>query len=260
MPGSFQEPDLDAGGITPLVDGNGDQNAMVNTSRISRQPPLIDTDQANVPATGTLQSPSPASPGPSTSPTLDSQSGAVLPISRSSSFIQAVHVAGIPEHAQLSQFQAFPQFQEPKVASRRLRTVLQDRETAATLLYEHDKAILLRRAVAYERQLQEVTAAHAVTQKEMRATIDDHLREMSTLRSDLLEKNSTIEEIELRCDKLTAALALVQEELKGERERSEAQRQQEMQDLEARMMRSIQVRHLSSLETFMPLRSSSTAI
>ena len=208
----------------------------------------------------TLRNSSSAAPSLSTVPTLDSQSGAILPTSRSLSSTQPFHVSEglssaelnvnaqvteILEGFRLSQFQAFLQSQSqgPRVESRRCRAALQDQETVAKTLYEHDKAVWLQKAATYERQLQEVSVAHASTEREMRATIDNRLRDISTLKSDLLEKNSTIEGIELRCDKLTTALMTVQEELKGDRERYEAQRQQEMRDLEARLMNSIQVRH-----------------
>ena len=107
--------------------------------------------------------------------------------------------------------------------------------------YEHDKAIWLQRAAAYEHQLQEISAAHAATEREMRTSVNDHLCEISSLRRDLAEKDAMIGDIGLRCDELKTALTSVREELKGERERSQAQREREMRDLESRLM-SIQVR------------------
>ena len=208
----------------------------------------------------TLRNSSSAAPSLSTVPTLDSQSGAILPTSRSLSSTRPFHVSEgltsaelnvnaqvteILEGFRLSQLQALLQSQSqgPRMESRRCCAALQDQVTVAKTLYEQDKAIWLQKATTYERQLQEVSVAHATTEREMRATINNRLCDISTLKSDLLEKNSTIEGIELRCDKLTTALMTVQEELKGDRERSEARRQQEMRDLEARLMNSIQVRH-----------------
>ena len=147
----------------------------------------------------------------------------------------------IPEHLRLSRVQAFLQFQKPMMESRRVRTVLEHGEPAARMLYEHDKAAWLHRAAAYERQLEEISTAHAATEREMRATIDDRHHEVSSLRKDLMERDSVIKGLGLRCDELNAALTVVQNELKRDREQSRTQREQEMRDFEARLMGSTQV-------------------
>ena len=196
------------------------------------------------------------SPDPPTSPTLNSESGALLCVSKvSQNTIQPstindglssaerntkVGVVEIPPLPQPPQPQTILQQHRPKVAmeSRRVRAAL---EAPTKTLYEHDKVVWLQRAATYEHQLQEISAAHAATEREMRTTIDDRLREISSLRRDLMKKDAMIEDIGLRCDELSTALASVREELKGERGRSQAQRKQEMRDLEARLMSSIQV-------------------
>ena len=132
----------------------------------------------------------------------------------------------------------------PKVAmeSRRVRAALEVQGPwMMTTQYEHNKAIWLQRAAAYEHQLRIISVAHAATEREMRATIDDRVREISSLRRDLVEKDAVIGDIRHRCDELKTALTSVREELEGERKRSQAQREQEMRDLESRLMTSIQV-------------------
>ena len=143
----------------------------------------------------------------------------------------------------LSQIHTFLYIQRSKMESRRVRAALENRETTVQQ-YEHDKAVLLQKAAAYERQLQELSASYAATQREFRDTIDNRLREIASLKEDLGKKDSAIEGVELRCDELNVALTMVREELKEERDKSKAEREQEMRDLETRLMSSIvQVRH-----------------
>ncbi|KAI1783021.1 hypothetical protein LXA43DRAFT_1103097 [Ganoderma leucocontextum] len=242
MPGSFRDQDVDATGIAVPKVRNVNHNATVN-----------------VLGTGTLPNISAPSPGPSVFPTLDSQSGAILPISRisqssirrstvseGSSSVERttkVRLVEIPTrqtpYPKLTQFQTFLQLQKPKMESRRVRAALEERGTAMER-YEHDKAVWLQRAEAYERQLQDISASHAATQRELRATIEDRLCEISGLKQDLLEKNYMIEGIGLRCDELNTALAVVQDDMKREREQFQAEREQEIRNLEARLMSSIE--------------------
>lgn len=126
----------------------------------------------------------------------------------------------------------------------RVRALLEDRGAARTAYaYEQEKAMWLQRAAAYEHQLQELAAAHTTTERDLRTTIEDRLREISSLKQDLLDKNSTIEGIGLRCDDLHTALAAVQDQLKRERVQEQAEREQEMAKLEARLMSSLKVEH-----------------
>ena len=127
--------------------------------------------------------------------------------------------------------------------SRRVRAALEDRETTVHQ-YEHDRAVLLQKAATYERQLRELSTTYATTRREFQDTIDNRLREIASLKEDLGKKDSVIEGIELRCDELNVALTMVREELKEEKDKSKAEREQEMRDLETRLMSSIaQVRH-----------------
>lgn len=126
--------------------------------------------------------------------------------------------------------------------SRHIHTALEVRGLWIKTQYEHDKAIWLQRAATYEHQLQEISTAHAATEREMRTTINDCLCKISSLWQDLVEKDAVIRDIRLCCNELKTALTSVREELKGERERSQAQQEQEMRDLELRLMSSIQVR------------------
>ena len=181
-------------------------------------------------------------------PTLGSLSNAVIPASRPSQSTTGdliepspkVRVVEIPRPPSPppSQLRALLHLQHSKVESRRVRAALEDRDA----LYEHDKVIWLQRAAAYELQLKELAVAHAATEKELRETIDNRLREISSLRQDLGEKNSMIEGIGLRCDELNTALAVVRDELKEEREKSKAEREAEIRNLEERLMSNLQVR------------------
>ncbi|KAI1789376.1 hypothetical protein LXA43DRAFT_1096417 [Ganoderma leucocontextum] len=129
--------------------------------------------------------------------------------------------------------------QKPKMESRRVRAALEERGTAIEC-YEHDKAVWLQRAEAYKRQLQDISASHAAMQRELRATIEDRLCKIFSLKWDLLEKNDMIEGIGLCCDELNTALAVVQDDMKREREQFQAEREQEIYNLEARLMSSIE--------------------
>nr|VWO96083.1 N/A [Ganoderma boninense] len=186
----------------------------------------------------------------------DPLSGAVIPASRSSHQTSTeepsspverspkVRVVEVPRHPlspRLSQLHTLLRLQHPKLESRRVRAALEDRETALQQ-YENDKRVWIQRAASYERQLKEIAATHAATEREFRDTIYDRLREIASLKEDLVEKNLVIEGIGHRCDELNTALTTVREELKEEREKSKAEREEEIRNLEARLMSSIQVR------------------
>ena len=220
MPGSFEE-ELSARGLAALP------------SSLSHPPP---------PPSGALShSVIPASRFSGDDPSLGE-------VERSSK----VRVVEIPRRPpvpvpRFSQLYTFLHLQHAKVESRRVRAALEDETTANQ--YERDKVIWLQRAETYERQLREISAAHAVTERDLRANIDNRLREISSLKEDVGQKNVMIEGIGRRCDELNTALAVVREELeeerekfKAERENAKAEREEDIRNLEARLISSIKVR------------------
>lgn len=187
-------------------------------------------------------------------PSLGTSSRAVVPASRSSlssnqqftddddDYPSSIEILR-PPASRLSQIHTFLYLQRSEMESRRVRAALEDRETTVHQ-YEHDRAVLLQKAATYERQLRELSTTYAATRREFQDTIDNRLREIASLKEDLGKKDSVIEGIELRCDELNVALTMVREELKEEKDKSKAEREQEMRDLETRLMSSIaQVRH-----------------
>ncbi|PIL27306.1 hypothetical protein GSI_10453 [Ganoderma sinense ZZ0214-1] len=215
MPGSFQDLDQDVGtgGTAASEDRDLPNHARTSTTAV-------------FPNASTRHNP----PIPSA---VNSESRALLPASKTSRSPVQVAIE-IPLSPQLPQLQPFLQQRRPIVAveNRRIRAALEGQDSSVEMLYERDKAVWLQRAEAYERQLRELSAAHAASE-------EVRMSEISRLRQDLGEKDSMIVEIGLRCNNLHSTLAAVQNELKGEREQSQVQRKQEMQDLEARLMSSI---------------------
>ncbi|PIL29379.1 hypothetical protein GSI_09431 [Ganoderma sinense ZZ0214-1] len=234
MPGSFEE-ELGARGLAVLP------------------PPTLSS-----PPPPTLSSPLP--------PMLGALSRSMIPASRSShqtsssgddpslgevkrsSKVRVVEIPRQPPVAPHSQLYTFLHLQHSKVESRRVRAALEDHETTANQ-YEHDK-------------LQEISAAHAVTERDLRDTIDNRLREISSLKQDVGQKNAMIEGIGRCCDELNTALAEVRgeleeerEKLKAEREKAKAEREEGIRDLEARLLSSIQQSHAATVSSCLALRT-----
>ena len=245
MPGSFAAKDVSA----VLEGGRNDGSSPPTSGHLSR---------AVIPASRSSHSFDHNSSSSSSFSSLSSSS-----IERTAK-VRVVEVPH-PRIPRLSQLHTFLYLQRSKMESRRVRAALEDRATTARQ-YEHDRALLLQRAAAYERQLQEISATHAATEQKFQDIIDDRLREITSLKDDLGEKNSVIEEIELRCDELNVALTMVREELNEEREKSRVGWEKEMRDLEARLMSRItQVRHelflaLHLIEMLGPQQSNNDAM